>query len=365
MKKITKLLAVLALVLQPFMLVSCKDDDIPNDVPGGEDDWIVQTEDVVETYLDGDIALVGSHFDEVTSYILSRVCGQKFQIDFSSSSLPVTTRVLMIDDENMRNLSADDIDRLIVPAYRQGVIMCMHKPSDWKAAGVQMALWQVDHGTDGSETIEGSDQNVGRSAFTTRSTDDGMDYDDSSSDLIAIKPGGLQFKLDDVYNPDEKYESTIQITEHIDESEPATRDSLITITPQEPTAYEYGRFAENAVKWINETQEEALFRAARAGSLTRSADGTTNMSQVCNETRIVSCTFWNRYGNPNTDAAYVKKDYNVNIPLIIRAYTTSAYNFDTDEDYYHVVMEEEFDASKLYRGRFDMREKNMYIAGYT
>lgn len=367
------------MICQPLIFASCQDDDMPSNIVdnGGDyEAYIPPTEDVIETYLTGDIAIVGSHFDEATSYILSRVRGQQFMLSLNSTSVPETVRVLLIDDENMRNLSADNIEQLIVPAYRQGAIICMHKPSDWKAAGVQMALWQVEHGTDNMESAE-EYLPLGRSVFMTRAEDDGIGYDDSSSDLIAIKPGGQHFNLTDIYNPDKTYESVRQITGQTEDGETVTQDSIIIVTPQEPTAYEYGRFAETAVKWMNETKEETATKAKLAGLMTRADTNTnssdTKMPQICSEMKTINCYFYEEDGDPHQGDWYgtniTTQDYNRNLPLTIRVYTSSAYNFDTDEDYYHLVVEESFDASPLYAGRFERtawaKEKDIYVCGYT
>lgn len=306
-----------------FVACTTKDDPVVV-VPEDDPEVIIQpVYDVIETYLDGDIAVVGNHFDEVTTYILSRVKGQVININLYEP-IPESVKYLLLDDQTVQNITADDIDYFIIPAYRQGVTICMHKPSDWKASGILMGLWQVEWGTE-DETDD--DQAAG--IRKTRTSDDGTSDTGSSYDFWAMKPGGKTFQLTDIYVPDKVYTDTVHIIEH-QENGDVERDSTYTVTSEEPTPYQYGLFAEQAVKWLNETPAEAQARATRAGI---TGEGTAD-----NPYTVVT----------NASAGHYSK--RVTSPLKLSVWALTLYNFERDEDFYSVVVQEEFDAGKIYKG---------------
>lgn len=353
---INPIFGLLAMFALSMSFVSCSTSDNPIYDDSEDDQEVIAqpVHDVIETYLVGDIAVVGNHFDEVTTYILSRANGQIININLYDP-IPESVKYLLLDDQTVQNITADDIDNFIIPAYRQGVTICMHKPSDWKASGILMGLWQVEWGTEGEKDVD-NDQAAG--SRKTRAIDNGTSDTDSSYDFWAMKPGGKTFQLTDIYVPDKVYTDTMHIIEH-QENGDVERDSIYTVTSAEPTPYQYGLFAEQAVKWLNETPAEAKARATRAGI---TGDGTKD-----NPYTVVSSASMH-YANLNANKGSGELYPVLTCPIKFSVWASMMYNFENDEDYYSVVVEEEIDARNLYLGEYYSDGNDFHgwwLAGFT
>lgn len=347
-----KQLKLFVILMTALLAVSCSDNIDTPLIDDGENDAQEVVDrpetDVIETYLDGDIAIVGNHFDEATAYILARVQGQKYNVSITDSALPESVRYLLLDDETVQGITSDDINRFIVPAYRQGVTICMHKPSNWKASGVLMALWEVEWGTDGKNESTDTPQRT-----ATRAVDDGVNDTESNYDFWAMKPGGKTFNMYDIYDPMDTYDVTEYRTAINENGDTIVSDTIITYPIEEPTPYQYGLFAEQAVRWLNEREIDVIARSMRTTN-----DGSYDDMQTVVVNTSSSHTHYYYTGIFRQN----KHEYtrNFSAPLTIVVYTSMMYNFEKDEDYYSVMVEEQYDASKIYDGLYFSRDGNYW-----
>ncbi len=324
-------------VTMAFTACSDSDDPVTDDTTS---EMITQpVEDVVETYFDGDIAVMGSSFDEMTERLLARVKGQTFQVEAGTTSLPSTVKALFIDQPTWDKMDEDYMVQLY-EFYQDGVTICMHKPTDLTALAVILYLrWKEMGSDDGSDSDENSvRQAISSNAQTRATTDNAQSYD-----FIAIKKGGKSFHLCDVYDPSDTYDITENITSITEEGDTVVSDTIISYPAVEPTPYQYGLFAEEAVEWLNETEAEARTRATRA-----TGDGSYDDMQtvVVSTSSSVYDKYYTGFFAQNEHSS----TRSFSAPLTINVYSSMMYNFDKDEDYYSIVVEEQYDASKIYDG---------------
>lgn len=133
-------------------------------------------------------------------------------------------------------------------------------------------------------------------------------------------------------------------------------DGTSTFTAQEPTPYQYGLCAEEVIQWLNETTEDA---SARMVSAARSVSPDAELQgRVCNMAVTIPCwTIVQAQPYLNDDDDMYFPNYRNDIPktarcapLTFRVWITCMYNFERDEDYYHVLLEEHMDARPIFYG---------------
>ena len=338
----------LVFLFVPMMIVSCDDEEVPKFTEEGEDAEIVfPITDVINTNLVGDIAVMGSGFDEATSYIFSRVQGQKHQINVGQTTLPETVKALFIDQKSFDAMDVDYLDQ-IYEWYNNGVAICMHKPEMWTAFYV---VWHLRWKELGMDVSVAEIESKAQARVASRAIDNVV----NDFDMIAMKKGGNVFQLCDIYAPNEVYTDTIEIVSHFENGDIIERDSVVTTTSVEPTPYQYGKFAEEAVEWLMETDEEKQERASRASI--------TGSGLSDNPYKIVTNVKGYNIGSS-------KAGVNVNTPLTINVWVSTMYNFERDEDYYSVVVQEDFDASQIYKGEYFLHDEGFFgntyhLAGLT
>ena len=340
MKKIFLQHGIKALVFLfiPMMIVSCNDDDVPTLEEDDAEKIVLPITDVINTNLKGDIAVMGSDFDEATTYIFSRVQGQKHQINVGQTTLPETVKTLFIDQKSFDEMDVEYLDQ-IYEWYSNGVTICMHKPEMWTAAYIAWHLRWKELGMDVS---------VAELESKARSRAAESEEDEEELDLIALRWGTECFWLYDIYDEDEVYTHTVHIKEYLENGQVISRDSVVTEYPVEPTPFQYGLFAEETVKWLNDDDVDS--KATRSsGTLDDPHTFVVNVSD-----RSYSHPYWG--------------SISVSAPLKINVWASTMYNFERDEDYYSVVVEEDFDAAKLYLGQFFRKANTPFgdnsFAGY-
>ena len=103
-------LMALVFLLLPMMIVSCNDEVVPSLEEDDAEKIVLPITDVINTNLEGDIAVMGSDFDEATTYIFSRVQGQKHQINVGQTTLPETVKTLFIDQKSFDEMDVEYLD---------------------------------------------------------------------------------------------------------------------------------------------------------------------------------------------------------------------------------------------------------------
>lgn len=338
MKKILSLLMILPMLFG----VACTDDDVIIE-PGDEQPEELPVNDVVNTTIDQTFAVIGSvaNFDETGACLLNRLRGQQYILPATGFSLSDDVELVLMDNETLVNLEKEDIVGLR-KAFDRGVTICLQKPHALAAAFMYMTM-------NGALEEAFKEENQTRLSATRADAGDGdADAAFFPYDMVCMKLGQEVIKLLDVYDSKEQ---SLTITD--DESKETHN---VTVTPREPTAYEYGIYAEDIAEWINET----AVAKTRGSDIATRADETDNPIQ---NTTVVPC-----YIDP---AAVFESHKGITIDADkrealkprytsgkVRIWTTVAYNFDKDEDYYHVIIEEEFNAkTDIYTKEMKLNKK--------
>ena len=138
---------------------------------------------------------------------------------------------------------------------------------------------------------------------------------------------------DDLFN-DETIEQTFV-------NEDTGEETTETFQPSAPTDYQLGRYAENAVKWIESENAETV-RAK-----TRAASSSTDPFAQHHIHKLLSCNLNYPYiSKYNKNFSDIKVDLNISVDLWI----ITAYSFEKQMDYYNVVMKEVFPGGTAYKG---------------
>jgi len=303
---------------------ACNNDetDIIDDDEEEIVEWVRPTEDDIQNHIDLHAAVYG-RFDEVTERVIARITfpriGNTAQTEFISED----TELVMMDNNTLLGLSKEQIDALH-DAYQRGVICYLHKPNAMGAAFFYAAMEL------GSEALLAP-------SFTskTRANDDSWLY---PYDVVMMHKDKGYYRLANVYSKEPITYTTI--VEEIDNktNEPISSREEENIRYQtEPNAYEYGLHAESIAKWVN--------KPAETQSPQTRADNNNVLDEVPGEDHF-PMSFWNVKTGDRTEAL---SDF------ILRYWISSLYNFDLDQDYYHVTLQEEYDASKGYKGRYAVK----------
>ncbi len=336
-----RLLMAVLLLETVSLLTSCRhhEEEIqeiedPDTEPLNTTVW--PTDDEVKTTVGKPIAVIGDHFDEVTALLLKRSTGKRYNLSAGATSVPADVQVVYIDTESLEKM-----DRTLVMAikevFQNGAVVYLHKPNAVGALFFWIALFDdIDKAF--KETVESRSVSAANGASL-------YPYD-----FFAMRRNQSFLVATDIYASGVSYE--------VEQFNPETNETeTVTVTPGEPSAYEYGLFAEDAAEWLNEDEDITRALGETALKSTRAGDEPLNqLDQIPSHKILVPCI-----------ATYTKDD-NRYINAIVRLWTFSLYSFDCDEDYYHVVMEQEFDASKIYRGKYYEKKSWGYkfkIAGYT
>lgn len=345
MKKILSL----SMMLSMLFLGACTDDDAIFD-PEVEQPEELPVDDVVKTTIDQTFAVIGStaNFDEAGASLLNRLKGQRYELPATGFSLSNDVELVLMDNETLVNLEEEDITELRY-AFDRGAVICLQKPHALATAFLYMAM---------NGALEGAFKPEETQAKLSSTRAEAGDGDDVSAffpyEMVCMKQGQEVIKLLDVYDGKEQ-----NLTVTNGESK-ETHD--IIVTPREPTAYEYGLYAEDIAQWINQT---AGTKTRRGGIVTRADETDSPIQSVT----VVPC-----YVDPvaifKSRGITVDEDKRDALAprytsAKVRLWTTVAYNFDTDEDYYHIIMEQEFNAgTDIYTKNMQLN-KDWYATGFT
>lgn len=343
MKKLFMTFAAgLCIAMTAMVGTSCSDNDDQTAGSTAPEVAAQPVEDAIETRLKGDIALMGSNFDEMTERLLARVAGQTFHVEAGDTSLPSTVKTLLIDQTVWDAMNEGCLFQLY-KFYQNGITICMHKPTDATALAVMLYLRWKEMGVDSVSSGDGKSsarQSIRRMAQTRAASSDAQSYD-----FIAVKKGGKSFQIQDIYTPDTTYTTTEHITTVTENGDSIGSDTVITYPAVKPTPYQYGLFAEEAVEWMNETEEETRTRATRAV-------GDNSYEPLQTFVVNVSSTVVNKYTTGFFNQNEHSESTSFSAPMIISVWVNMMYNFDRDEDYYSVVVTEDYDAGKNYLGEY-------------
>ncbi|GAB6868564.1 hypothetical protein [Bacteroides rodentium] len=333
MKTSIKALSLLLAGMMAFGLASCKDDEIDPGIDSPEANVPIPTEDEVKTTVSKSYAVLGEHFDEVTPYVLKRMTGQRYNYSPADSYIADDVEVVFLDYDALLEISEEMVYE-IKEVFDRGGAIYLHKPHSLALEFFKLILY--DKLDDFMEWLE--EQIKGLDAQTKAEKKNVLERDSY------IIRRNSHYDMRDIHNGEPvTIEETI--VEEAEDGNEQTRTVTGTITPDEPSDYEYGLFAENVAKWLNEENAK-----------TRATDGEM-LSSVASEVTLLPCHL-QRFKSEEPFTCYAE----------LRRWVSTAYNFETKQDYYHVVLEETYLGDKFNFGEyFCKKTKGKYhkYAGYT
>lgn len=314
-------LFIAAAMMTGFAACSDDDEEIINNDDEEITEWVRPTEDVIQNHIDLKTVVYGS-FDEVTERVIARITSPQIGNTARTEFIPEDAQLVIMDNNTMLDLSKEQIDALH-DAYQRGTICYLHKPNAFGAALFYAAMEM------------GSDALLATTKSQTRADDDSWLY---PYDVVMMHKEKGVCQLADAYSS-EPYTRT-SVVDKIDvETEEiiSSKQEEKVYYQMEPNTYEYGQLAEELADWINDPE-----KAKSAITRTESKNVLDEVpGKVVIPIYFEDCSKWN-----NSRLSH---------PAILYYWISSLYNFDADQDYYHVILQEEYDASQGYRGKYAQR----------
>lgn len=299
-----------------LMLLSCSDDDkewmpSPEELDIREE---LPTTDQIETRLTRDVAVLGSDFGPVTQKVLDRVTGMRHLLDpLNTTAISETVELIFMDETAMLRMERPTVMAL-KEAFQRGAILYMDKPNGLAAALFLIAMY---------DDIDNFFKPETRMAAQTRAADEGA----YPFDFFALRNDQSHLEAARLFDSQPIEQTSVNVE--------TGESSTVTVTPSEPTDFEYGRFAESVAGWAEEVLNPSAVTRAEASS---------NPFAQKKLTKIVPCLL--DFSTP------VNRNKTVTLPAELSFWVTPLYSFEDNQDYYHVVMEEYFNGPEAYQGCF-------------
>ena len=325
-----KVLSLLLAGVMTFGLASCQDDEMEFE-PEPDVSIMPPTEDEVKTTVGKSYAVIGSNFDEVTPYVLKRMTGKRYDYAMSDTYITDDVEVVFIDTDALLDLS-EEMAYELKDVFDRGGSIYLHKPNSFALGIYKMLMDDVldDFMEWLKEQLEGGAK--------TRTEQDG----DPLTRESYVMSRHRDLDVADIYDG-KPVTTQVIVTDSLPDGTVQTHTEEQTFTPGEPTAYEYGRFAERIAAWINEGGEPA----------TRAVPGNSRQLNQVEITQLIPCRL-QRDGDNKVLTTQAE----------MKAWVSCLYNFDDQQDYYHVVLQESYPGKDFYFGEYYKPEYE-YYAGYT
>ena len=123
-----KALSLLLAGTMAFGLASCKDDELAPDFDEPEANITIPTEDEVKTTVGKTYAVLGEHFDEVTSYVLKRMTGMRYDHTPADTELADDVEIVFLDYDALMGISEEMVYE-IKEVFDRGGAVYLHKPN--------------------------------------------------------------------------------------------------------------------------------------------------------------------------------------------------------------------------------------------
>lgn len=245
-------LYLIVAVFMATVLAACHDDEPEIQTPDDAEDEVTRiefpTEDVITATYAGNYAVIGpDNYDEATRYVIKRLSGTRYSYSPADDFIADDVRLVFLNNEALLSLEKPMVTQLKKVVENGGYIY-VHKPNDFALVFLAVAVYDdIDDAL--AELRHGMPQSRCRA-----DAEDAMEYD-----TYIMGPANRQLCLLDIYDG----ESTT-----IDVFDPETGEIKSEVyQPEMPSAYAYGRFAENIIEWMNENIEQS-----RASIFTRAGE---------------------------------------------------------------------------------------------
>lgn len=306
-------------------LTSCKDDEPQIDVPELENNDVTEqpTQDIVETTVNANTAILASNLDEMSSFFLKRLNQGNVTLELNDD-----TELLIIDDASATKILKDDaLFEKFEDFYYRGGLVYAHKPS-MLTAGLLIRLYEGVYDAEPEVIIP-------------------------LYDAWIFNIQGAQYCADDIHSTEPQ---TIEY-----EDEEGNRHTETITEPEKPTDYLYGRYAENAAMFVN----QVLDGPSNTSTKVISRGGAKYTEPVPIPMQFDSGTFeLNKKYDKKTHHITKGGELKASFILSITAEITCAYSFDQNKDFYQIKLSETYPGEKIWQGTKKVKYKKFYDDKY-
>ena len=308
------------------VLTGCKDEE-PNldhddemEAPLPEP---LPTEDIIETRVNALTAIYADNPDEMTALFLNRLESGKIEPEISSE-----TELIIFDEAGASKfINNSELFDKLEDLYQKGGLIYFHKPA-MQATGL-MARLEL-----------GVFQEVPDEIIPP------------ICDAFILNIQGAEYTVDDIHTSGSK--------EYISIDEDGNEKIDIDEDVEAPSEYIYGRYAENAAKFVNEALEVSL--------RSRPTVVRTRAGEKISEPPLIpihwdkSFYLYKKYSKSDHMAKDVTLEANGTVHLTAKI--RCAYSFDQDKDYYQITLSENYPGSFFWKGEKSIKYKALYYDKY-
>lgn len=317
--------AMVMLTMAGGMLTSCNDDEPQIEVPELENNDVTEqpTEDIVETTVNANTAILASDLDEMSSFFLKRLNQGNVTHELTDD-----TELLIIDDASASKILKDDaLFEKFEDFYYRGGLVYAHKPS-MLTAGLLIRLYEGVYDAEPEVIIP-------------------------LYDAWIFNIQGAQYCADDIHSTEP------QKLEYVDE-EGNTHTKTITET-EKPSDYIYGRYAENAATFVNKVMNSSL----KTSTKVMSRGGIKYSEPVPIPMQFDSRKF-ELYEKFDKNNGHITKggELRASAILSLTAEIICAYSFDQNKDFYQIKLSETYPGEKFWQGTKKVKYKLSYYDKY-
>lgn len=317
--------AIVILTMVGGTLTSCNDDEPQIEVPELENNDVTEqpTQDIVETTVNANTAILASNLDEMSSFFLKRLNQGNVTLELNDD-----TELLIIDDASATKILKDDaLFEKFEDFYYRGGLVYAHKPSMLTAA-LLIRLYEGVYDAEPEVIIP-------------------------LYDAWIFNIQGAQYCADDIHS------EKPQTIEYVDE-EGNSHSETIT-EPEKPSDYLYGRYAENAAKFVNQVMNGSSNTSTRVIS----RGGIKYTEPVPIPMQFDSRRFeLHRKFDKETEHITKGGELKASAILSLTVDVTCAYSFEQNKDFYQIKLSETYPGGSIWQGTHKVKYKKSYYDKY-
>lgn len=318
--KMNKYLYLIALLIMTTSLASCHDDN--PEITGNEDEVIekeqLPTHDIIETTVDAKTVVCAEGLDEISALFKNRLINENIQPEIT----PETELVIIDEKSAIQFINDKEKYQQLEDLYTRGGLIYLHKPAlQCSALVARIQLGVFNEIPD--ETIP------------------------PLFDVYILNINGSEYNVGDVYNGDGQ-----EITYFDEDGNPHT-ETIENI--EKPSEYLYGRYAENAAKFVN-TILHGESSASRADAILLSK---SVVIKQCDNTIRLSQTYKKKEHHMAKEVTLIATGI-----ISIIANIECKYDPMIDTDIYNITLIESYPGRQLWLGEREIHYKGAWYDKY-
>lgn len=322
-----KLFLLIATFFMATTLVSCHDDEPEVIIDGDEGEEVLPpplpTYDVIETIVDAKAVIYAEGLDEMSPLFKNRIPAENIQTEIT----PETDLAVFDEAGAAMFIKNSELYEKLEDLYLRGGAIYFHKPALQASALIARLELEIFNDVP-EETIP------------------------PICDVYITNIQGAEYRVDDIYSSEaNEYVTT-------DENGNVVTEMTKTDTPSE---YLYGRYAENAAKFVNEALN--IGKRSRATVVSRAGNSFSEPPLIplyWDKPLRFSQTYWKGKGNHMAKTVSLIADGIAHMTAKVRC----AYSFEHDKDYYQITLSENYPGNFLWKGENKIKYKALYYDKY-